>query len=105
MLNTTTTATTTQQRVSKKERWFQLAQRVHEIREMTTLYEEERDQLMTELKELSDNKSLAYKGFFLVRSMAKGRVAYKDIPQLKGVNLDLYRGNPVESWRLTKESL
>lgn len=104
MLNTTSTSQVIQTRISKKERWLQLAERVYEIKQLTKIYEEERDALMTELKELSDNKSYAYKGYFLVRSMAKGRVQYEEIPELKGVDLDKYRGKQIESWRITKEN-
>jgi putative phage-type endonuclease len=41
-------------------------------------------------------------GVKLQTIVRKGNVDYKAIPELKGVNLDAYRKEPVSSWRITE---
>jgi hypothetical protein len=40
-------------------------------------------------------------GISLCQVHRKGNVAYENIPELKGVNLDLYRKPAINNWRIT----
>jgi putative phage-type endonuclease len=44
-------------------------------------------------------------GVLLTRYTAKGTVDYKKVPELKGVNLDPYRGPDKTAWRVTLEKI
>jgi putative phage-type endonuclease len=53
-----------------------------------------------------DNPRVLAHGLTMIRSLRKGNVNYSKIPQLKGLDLDKYRGAPIETVtvRLKKES-
>jgi len=51
-----------------------------------------------ELIALADNKKTNVSGVLVYPIKRKGAVQYKDIPELKGVNLDNYRGDDIETW-------
>jgi putative phage-type endonuclease len=53
-----------------------------------------RDQLIT----LADGHSSKGSGIRVTRSMSKGLINYKNIPELFGVDLEAYRGSPNEKW-------
>lgn len=46
-----------------------------------------------------DHNSIGH-GVRASHRISKGRVDYKAIPELKGLNLDKYRKKPIESWRI-----
>jgi len=88
--------------IQKDKQWIDTASKAFKMAQMRKFYEHEERKLKKELQLLSDNQN-AYGGeFMLVKQERKGIVIYKDIPELRHVNLDEYRGDPVVSWRLTK---
>ena len=60
-----------------------------------------KEEIRKRLIEGGDGKSAKGDGLKITRTFGKGRVDYKKIPELDGVDLDKYRKNPVESFRFT----
>lgn len=57
----------------------------------------------SDLLELCENKPFKVKGFEFKNIVRPGAVKYKDIPELKDVDLEIYRGNPISFWQLFKK--
>lgn len=83
------------------ESWHVVAMRWREMHEKRKAAEEEEDTLRGELIRLADNRNVAGAGVKLTRSFCKGTVDYKAVPELKAVDLELYRKNPIEKWRIS----
>lgn len=62
--------------------------------------EEEYDICKQALAFLSENTSFECKGYQIRKIISQGRVDYKKVPELKGVDLTPYRGEPTEYWRI-----
>lgn len=58
------------------------------------------ERLKKELIERGEGKNYRFDGGILYKSLTKGNVQYKNIPELKGINLDLYRSDPYLKWCL-----
>ena len=58
-------------------------------------------EVLAQLIEMADGKNALIHGRKLTRVERVGNVQYAKIPELKGVDLDKYRGKPSTSWRLT----
>ncbi len=54
------------------------------------------------LIKLSENQNTIGQGVRLQKIVRKGKVDYKAIPELKDVDLDKYRKDTIESWRIGK---
>lgn len=59
-------------------------------------------ELKEQLRTLSDNKNSIGGGFIFTCTERMGSVDYRSIPELKEIDLDLYRKTPVFSWSLKK---
>ena len=77
--------------VSKIERFKYLKSHIDE-------YESLRDEIIEDC----ENKSTICNGVKISKSVRKGNVKYKEIPELQGVDLDKYRGKSIESFRFTE---
>lgn len=64
------------------------------------LKEQERKAAET-LREICGNDSQEFEGYKYQRIERLGSIQYKDIPELKSIDLEQYRGNPVTSWKLS----
>jgi len=53
------------------------------------------------LREICDNKTTSMDGYTYKKIDNRGLVMYAEIPELQRVNLDLYRGENVVSWKLS----
>lgn len=62
----------------------------------------EEEELRETLIQLVGNSNARGGGIKISRSVRKGSVDYKAIPELKQVNLDNYRKSSTESWRITE---
>jgi putative phage-type endonuclease len=81
--------------VRASEAWRDLSVQMEELeRQMKNT----RETLIT----LANNQCCQGEGVRLTRSISKGRIDYSSVPQLNNVNLDQYRKEPVESWRISK---
>lgn len=77
--------------------WLAKVSEVIRAKEYADRYEE----LKKELIEMSGGSSSVGGGIKLTKYVRQGNVDYKGIPQLKGVDLDLYRKPASVQWRLT----
>lgn len=89
--------------VSKKgSDWDEAAAEVllaKEQAKMADLKVQEKERI---LKALSNEESSEGQFYRYLKTEMPGRIAYTKIPELKGINLDLYRGKPFETWKLSK---
>jgi putative phage-type endonuclease len=81
--------------------WTDLSASWIECNKQLDLYKQEEERLREGLIELSGKTNCRGAGITLSRVIRKGNVDYKAIPELKTVNLDAYRKQSIEMWRLT----
>lgn len=62
--------------------------------------EEKEKKLRNKLIELSGNKNTKGGGVCLSKVCRRGNINYNDIPELKRIDLEKYRKDSIESWRL-----
>lgn len=74
--------------------WKMLHQQLKEI-------EKKEEEARKNLIDLSRNRNSMGAGIKLTKSMRKGSIDYTSIPQLKEVELEKYRRNPVECYKIT----
>jgi hypothetical protein len=55
------------------------------------------------LIEMAEGENSIGGGLRLTKHLRKGSIEYKKIPELVGVNLESYRKDPIEVWRIAKE--
>ena|SRR6188508_1364834 len=72
-----------------------------EIKQQLIEIENEKNRVKQELIFLANNRSAHGDGLKLTKYIRKGPVEYARIPELKNVELDLYRKAPIESWIVT----
>ena len=86
----------------KDDEWITLAEEWRSVHsQLDTLTAREKE-LRKELIEVSDGASCTGGGIRFKRSEGKGRVAYTKIPELKDVDLELYRGKPIIKYYITE---
>ncbi len=81
--------------------WIQISQKWLNIHRQLKSLEEEEKTLRTALIEMTENKNITGGGIKLTHSLRRGNVQYHQIPELKGIDLEKYRKDPTEVWRLT----
>ena len=83
--------------------WLERAKKAREYAHLVTYYEKLYEAERQALIELSGNVSCKGEGILLHKTMRKGTVQYKNIPEIKGVDLEKYRGNGSISWSIKEE--
>jgi len=83
-----------------QDNWISVADRKFKVQNELKRLREEDSQLAAKLKTLSGGKTTKRGRYEYKRSLRKGGVDYKAIPELKTVDLDTYRKPEVEIWRL-----
>jgi len=63
---------------------------------------EKQRELRIALIRLSGDRNSLGNGVRLRHCVAKGRVDYKKVTELRGIDLEPYRGSPIESWTLSR---
>ena len=86
----------------RRPEWNEVAKKLFEAKEMKRYYAQLEKDLSDKLKKLSENRSSMSNEFVFTAVDLPGRVSYKDIPELKDVDMDQYRGIDIVSWRLKK---
>lgn len=81
--------------------WVEISSQWVEITARIERLKLQQQQLKEKLIALSENQNTVGGGVRLIRSIRKGTVDYSKIPELKNVDLDQYRKNPIETWILT----
>ena len=83
--------------------WLEHAKKAREYQQLAkkykALYEAEKDVLV----EMSEDQSCKGEGIIFCKSFRKGEVQYKNIPELKSVDLEQYRGKSSISWSIKEE--
>lgn len=82
--------------------WTETAQKLYDVKLMRKHYEELESHYLNQLKELSDNKEIRTPEFEFKSIERPGSVDYKQIPELKNVDLNKYRKENIYSWVLKK---
>ncbi len=68
---------------------------IKKVKEQITLLDAQFEDLKTKLlNKYPDNKRVRCNGVSIIRALRKGTVQFKNIPELKNVNLDVYRAKP-----------
>lgn len=75
-----------------------------ELKRKIKFLQEEHEEVMKQIKEVTKGRSSKTKNYKITKSMTPGRVQYDKITELEGIDLDQYRGSPIESWRLTENA-
>lgn len=86
--------------IQRNELWLETARKLYELKMLIKTYEKEESKTMASLKALSGGMSSKAGEFIFTKSMRKGGVDYKKIPELQGVDLGLYRKVETETWKL-----
>jgi predicted phage-related endonuclease len=86
--------------IQASQTWCDRATEYTEITAQIKDLEERQAELKKELLELGEGEKVKGAGLTLVKSVRQGNVNYKGIPELAGVDLDAYRGKPVDVWTL-----
>lgn len=82
--------------------WHFLAKRIWERNCQIKTLESEKDSDMEQLIAMSEGKSSSGGGIKLTKSICRGNVDYKKIPELRTVDLESYRKKPIEKWRISE---
>jgi len=80
--------------------WLELAQEWKELSAYIKSMEENEEELRKKLLAFANGQSTKGGGIRVTRSIAKGQVNYKAIPELTGIDLEAYRKEPAERWTL-----
>jgi hypothetical protein len=87
--------------IERGQEWLKKAIELMKIKQMLKEYDKIESQLLAELKLLSDNVPSKSGNFVFDCITRKGLVDYSKIPELKDVNLELYRKEPTSAWKLS----
>lgn len=82
------------------EEWTQVSQKWLKIHQQLVDLEQEEKALRDELIQMSNNQNTKGGGITLTRTVRKGTVQYNLIPELKNIDLEKFRKEPAEVWRL-----
>lgn len=80
--------------------WKEYAKMYQETDAAIKSLEDKKDYLRKKLIELCADQSCTGHGVKVMKSIMKGRVAYDEIPEIKGIDLDKYRKNSTSSWKI-----
>lgn len=89
--------------IERNGSWINKAREVKKVQQLRKQYEAMEKDLLKELKILSEGVNSRGGGFAYTCSMRAGSVDYTAIPQLRGIDLELYRKEGVEVWKLEME--
>ena len=78
-----------------------LAKSIMDTKEKIIFLKHQEESLTKELRALCGDSSFHCDGYYLSVEERLGSIQYKDIPELKTVNLDEYRSEPIKICRLT----
>lgn len=77
------------------DEWRSKAQELREVENRIAADTALSNTLRDQIKQLAGGKNVKGYGMFVTQKSRKGNVSYKDIPQLKGIDLEPYRGQEV----------
>jgi putative phage-type endonuclease len=74
--------------------------RYEEIDKSIKALEEEKALLRKKVIDQCDDQSCICNGVKIMKSVVRGRVAYDEIPEIKGIDLDKYRKGSTTTWKI-----
>lgn len=83
--------------------WYGISAKWKEVKKKINALEEEELRLRERLLELAGSVSCKGYGVSATRYETQGRIDYARIPELKGIDLDAYRGEKEIRWRLSMQ--
>lgn len=86
--------------VQASQTWCLKAAQYADITKQLKSMEEQQASLKKDLLDMAEGDRVKGSGLTLVKSIRQGNVDYKKIPELKGLDLDQYRGKSTEVWTL-----
>lgn len=89
------------QYMQRDEAWSNVARDLAKIQQARRDLEAQEKIYIDRLKIMSAGESSEYGNFRFEKTIRKGAVDYKSIPELQAIDLEQYRGKEVESWKLT----
>jgi hypothetical protein len=89
--------------IKRDSLWINVAREAYKAQKLRKQYEELEKKLLEQLKEVSENKSSFGGGFKFQCIERKGSIDYGSIEMLKTINLEQYRRDSTQSWKLFKE--
>lgn len=91
--------------IKRDENWINKAKELYSLQEKRRQMEKLEAILLSELKSISNEEKSQGGGFIFENYLRLGNIEYKEIPELKAVNLEKYRKPPVICWRLKNLTL
>lgn len=88
--------------IKQGTQWISTARKLYSIQIRVSNLTEEEQKLKIQLKTLSEDKNGIGGGYAFTMTVSKGRIDYKQIPELVGLNLEPYRGMKTHRWQLRK---
>ena len=82
--------------------WSHKAKQLYTTSNKIKELKHKKENILNELIQLSNNKNTAVGSFEFKKITSLGDIKYKDIPELKNIDLEKYRLNSVEYWKLFK---
>ena len=86
--------------MSDEPAWKACASEYRKINEEIKNLEEIKDSYRKELLKLCGDQSCLGNGVKVMKSVMRGRIDYDAIPEIKGLNLDIYRKSPTVAWKV-----
>lgn len=88
---------------SKNNLWLATASMLHKINTDIKDLETRRSYLMEQLKTLSGEETSFGGKFIFLKVNRSGTINYDSIPELKGIDLNMYRKSDVSYWQLKSQ--
>lgn len=84
--------------------WIEVAESLYATKQQLKELSDKATALVEQLKSLSKNTSVWQDNYKFVLQLRKGPVEYHRIPELRSIDLDLYRKDNVITWKLDRVS-
>jgi hypothetical protein len=88
-----------------QQSWLEKTKELYNISQEIKLLEKKAAELSGTIKVMTNNESYAFGGLKYYYEVRTGSVDYGSIPELRSVDLDLYRKPPVKVLKLAIESI
>lgn len=89
--------------ITRDEYWYEKANQVHDVQNKIKELTDLKKDLVDNLIKLSEGRPSKYKGVEFKLQIRPGAIKYKDIPELKFIDLEKYRDQEISFWKLYKK--
>lgn len=83
-----------------EKKFIELAEKLRELQGKVKFLKGQASKYAAVLKEMCDGETTSFKGYTYMKIERKGSIKYALIPELKDLDLEPYRGDTIESWKL-----